>query len=252
MAPPPPADRGQSGRRNRPLLLVQPGCVRHDPGLQRGRDKSCGISRRSTHEHPVLPAAENIQCYSDFTSFLFPSPDPDDIYAILGLNREPAPGNGSFDGARPVSFKILAVPKCYCDNLEDCPAPLDDDLHFRLYAPDSDVVLIEEGDEGFSVVPQCENTFEGAVYFQIAIDDIGALEANLDVAPGEFETVWFQGITLNAGDDYNDHNICSLHLTNYPPCLDSSFWTGIFDETDWLLSLHHEAVDKQPEDHQRG
>ncbi len=190
-------------------------------------DKQCGTTRKATTEVPVIPPG--VTCNNNWTSFLFATPNTSDVFAVLGLS--PEPGHGTFQGERPVKFKFLAVPKCFCDDPDDCPAPQLPNLDFRLFAPVSNVVLAKKGDPVFQVKDRCENIVEGAKYYEISIDDIGKLAAALTVEPNEFEVVKFQGKTLSpAGDVWRD--ICTIPLCNYPSSLADSHWTGYFEEKD--------------------
>ncbi|MEM7263651.1 MAG: hypothetical protein AAF488_16810, partial [Planctomycetota bacterium] len=63
------------------------------------RDKACGTQRRFFDEVPLIPDATQCTPGNDYFSFLYPTPDPQGLYAIAGL-RNPSPGNGFFQSER--------------------------------------------------------------------------------------------------------------------------------------------------------
>ncbi len=201
------------------------------------RDKRCAVERESQHELAIVPATRNL-CTpgNQHFSFVFPTPDPSGIVAITDLN--PSPGSGDFHGQRPVEFRVLVVPRCYCDGdpPDECPAAQLDDVAFSLA-----VTRIVGGDYHYSdlnaedlikVENLCPNVVEGPVYFKVSIDDLGKIDRHPQLDDFIFRGVAFLGKTVGVDDSWHRIGEGYLKMTNSPESLATSLWSGNFEPGD--------------------
>ncbi len=97
------------------------------------RDKRCGLESKYAQEVALFP--DSISCNASHVAsstctnppqpmqaaYFLPQPDPKNIFGVVGLS--PPPGTGSFDGKRPVAFRVLVVP-CYsgtgANDIQNC------------------------------------------------------------------------------------------------------------------------------------
>jgi hypothetical protein len=204
-------------------------------------DLGCGLTKKRGLEVPVVPPPSDVTCPGDFT-FLFPTPEPTDFFALVGLNPPNAPlGPGRFQGTLPLEFRVFVVPRCYCDDDDptDCEAPETDDVEFRMAFRNGNALVPVEGVE-FAVEDLCRNVPYGAKFFMVRVDDLGKL-ARLDgLEPMKFAHAFFQGRRKPPpGGDPNagwrvvgEGNAKPINLGNPPLSLDETFWSGRFSPED--------------------
>ncbi|MEM7231000.1 MAG: IPT/TIG domain-containing protein, partial [Planctomycetota bacterium] len=257
----PPQVAVVQGSREASIPVPDYGCYEIDLII---RDLRGGSEKKRQFEVPIYPAG--LSYPHPHLSFLYPTPDPGGVFALTGL--EPPPGNGEFQGTRPVDFRVLVAPDCCEDvlcrgfDLLACPSPqiqlngnqvcrvIDpqnplpgDDFAFRL-------AVIKEGPTGaayedlgarIQVCDLCPNLDEGPKYFQISIEDLGEVARHPLLEGPNFRAVFLQAKTLYARHpDGSRHAVqshwvnvgTSLGLANCPAALQQCFWSGHFEEGD--------------------
>lgn len=160
-------------------------------------DKACGTSRTVQKDMAIVPDDRNL-CGPDPFSFRFPSPNPGTVEGVIGLN--PDPGIGQFQGIRPLEFRVLVVPDCYCSG-GSCAAPELDNVEFRfsLVTPSStpgprfDIIPLTGALE---VEDLCPDQVEGPKYFHVSFDDLGAIPAHPAVESSRPNTVYLEARSI--------------------------------------------------------
>ncbi|MBI4585374.1 MAG: IPT/TIG domain-containing protein [Planctomycetes bacterium] len=226
------------------------GCYKVDIEV---RDLQCGFVKTRTYEVPIRPNWDDVvpPCPNNVPfTFLYPTPDPGGMYGVVGLKTPNAPlGPGFFDGTRPVSFRVLVVPECYCDDADDsdCPAAcLDTDpscqaankIEFRLAWKNGNTYQKVEGVQ-IEVKDLCPNVPTGAKYFAVDIKDLGAIAPQQGWLQKKPYDVFFQGRRKQADPDSGWRNVGetadplkALKLFTRPSVFDEGFWNGHFIEGD--------------------
>ncbi|MGQ9590830.1 MAG: hypothetical protein ACUVYA_11105 [Planctomycetota bacterium] len=253
---------------NSPTLTYQPfpdwGCYKVELTV---RDKKCGLESKFSTEIVLMP--DPITCDASKrtpsvaatqnpplmkSSYLFPTPDLASFFGVVGL--KPAPGQGKFEGERPIEFRVLVVP-CYCgtgpNDMALCPSPLfgdpndpsDDDIEFRLalksgnaYTPLANAKIV--------IADCCEDVSLGPKYILVRVEDVGEIPYQPGLGQEQFFPVYFQArnrFVYNypqnpgqkvAGDPAGSwRNVGSpIRLANRPDSLATSFWSGHFEPAD--------------------
>lgn len=242
------------------------------------RDKACGTSRTYFQEVALLPNTLDLCTPGNpYYSFLPPTPDPSTIFAIGNL-RNPTPGNGSFQGVRPLDMSLLVVPRCYCDGvpLSQCPgafvyddtpttppgAPPDlsdpsDQIQFRLAVRQyTSIFPLEWTDHDLNaevrVNDLCPDVAEGPKYFRVYVDDLSEVPFSPYLDDQVFRRVYLQGRTncydtgsgCQPQSDWRD--IASFKMTNHPSALDVGYWRGQYEEATATYEFVTQAA-QQPE-----
>jgi len=210
------------------------------------KDRACPRSRTQSFQIAVTPPEVACTPGNNYFSFLYPSPEPGGICGIVGL--DPAPGEGRMANPRPIEFRVLVAPKYSCEGLSG-PAAFIDDVEFTLAVPqililpgqNPRVVLLQVPGVELEVTDLCSDVIEGPKYLHVKIVDLGAIPDIAGADDGVFRTVFFAGksnfyyasngtrIDVNPDDVW--HSIGPpMRLTNHPPALERSFWTGSYDE----------------------
>jgi hypothetical protein len=235
---------------NRPRLnycFVDWGCYKIDLKI---RDLQCGFEKTRSFEVPIVPGPSETICPAPFT-FLYPTPDPMGLYAVVGLKAPNAPtGQGTFNGTRKIESRVLVVPQCYCADSDptDCPGALlgpnpdsdtDDDVQFRMACAPSPGQRVKVEGAKIRVKDLCPNVTFGAKYFLVEVDDLGALPPIAGLPPLNFCDVFLQGRKRPPGNDPNvgwrdvgESAARPMHLGNRPESLNGTFWSGHFIEGD--------------------
>ncbi len=211
-------------------------------------DKQCGFSKKRSYEVPIVPPPQDLGCPNTPFTFRFPTPDPGGMYGVVGLKAPNAPsGPGLFEGTRPVEFRVLVVPQCYCAETNPCPAaclPTADPcplpakkVEFRLAWKNGSTYTKVQGVE-IQVEDLCPNVTEGAKYFMVRIEDLGKIPPQ-GWTQKTVHNVFMQGRQVqsdpnagwrNVGETDNTNK--ALKLFEHPSNLDSNFWNGHFLEGD--------------------
>ncbi len=244
----PPRTVSTSSRATLKYCFNDWGCYKVD---LRVRDLQCGFEKTRTFEVPVRPSWNETACAPAPFTFLYPTPDPSWIYAVIGLKAPNAPlGQGSFNGRRPLAMRVLVVPQCYCADPDesDCPgallgpddeSDLDDAIQFRLAfkTPGNGRQRVEG--VKIRVKDLCPNVPTGAKYFFLEVDDLGTIPPQPAWAQREFKDIFVQGRTRPANNDPNvgwrdvgEAGAHPMHFANRPSSLDQTFWSGHFVEED--------------------
>ncbi len=235
----------------------------------------CGRTMKaSVSDVPVAPPGLECPSPPRYNSFIHPMPDPGATRAVVGLNRLPQEGgprgNGTFEGIRPLEFKMLVVPNCWCDpaSRPDCEAvdvvsgePPDFMIQLVAIKTQNQQVISHQilassltrsgnqyGPEdphmdgnkaGIYVEDLCEGNETGLKYFMVRIEDLGKVPVFLNADPGDFYTCYFAAKTLRfKGQSVNEEWSPvgrPFKLGNYPTCIDNDkvYWDGSYDvETD--------------------
>lgn len=196
-------------------------------------DKACGISRTYQFDLTIIPEERDL-CGPDPFSYRFPGPNPATVEGIIGL--VPEPGSGEFEGSRPLAFRFLVVPDCYCTGAGACAAPQLENVQVRLTAA---IPGAGSGGAVFGYVPLtgpltitdlCPDVFDGPKYFQVAIDDLGAIAAHPDLDGFAPTAVYLEGRAVQGGTAYPWRIFGKpMKLFNPPRVLDGAYWNGHFD-----------------------
>lgn len=253
---------------NSPTLFYQTfpdwGCYKVELTV---RDKRCGLESKVSQEIVLYPdpiscdvskrtpsAASSASPPLMKSSYLFPTPDLANIYGVVGL--VPPPGQGSFEGERPVDFRVLVIP-CYCGDTENsiltCPSPSlgnpddpsDDDVEFRLAVKTGNTYTALTGAR-IVVTDECDDVSLGPKYLHVRVEDIGEIPHQPSLGQSSFLPVYFQArnrFVYNApqnpgqkvaGDPAGSwRNVGKpIRLANRPQSLATSFWSGHFEPGD--------------------
>ena len=211
------------------------------------KDKACPRSRTQSFQVAVAPDEVDCTPGNDYFSFLFPTPEPSGICGIVGL--DPPPGGGQMANQRPIEFRVLVAPKYFCSGLSG-PAVFIGDVEFTLavanfvFVPGQGLRIVYDPVPGveLEVTDLCPDVTDGLKYLHVKILDLGALPNIPGAEDGTFRSVYFAGRTnffyqpdgtrfevVDPSDKW--HRIGpAMRLTNRPPALEQSFWTGIYDE----------------------
>ena len=214
------------------------GCYQIDV---RVRDLQCGFEKTRSIEVPIVPGPGETQCAAPVT-FLYPTPEPTGIYALVGLNAPNAPlGQGSFQGTRKLEMRVLTVPQCYCGDSDptDCPKATLGEIEFRLAFKTSNGGRQKVDGVNIQVKDLCPNVDYGATYYLVTVDDLGKIPLQPGWSEKTFNDVYVQGRKKPANNDPNvgwrdvgEGAAKPIRLGNRPRSLDSTFWSGHFIEGD--------------------
>ena len=211
-------------------------------------DRRCGIRRKAIQEVAVVP--DEVPSTAEPNQFLFPKPDPNDIYAIVGLTN-PTPGEGRFHGERPLDVRVLVAPKCFRDGStppSQCFAAETNDVEFRLAVRffTGEGLQFSALDAIIDVLDLCPNVTTGAKYYALSVADLGTIASHERLDGFTAKSVVIQGrtvqqngteISLPSPSMWQD--IASLNMMNAPEALSQAYWTGSFEESE---SAYHFEV----------
>ncbi|MBN1444031.1 MAG: IPT/TIG domain-containing protein [Planctomycetes bacterium] len=212
-------------------------------------DKACGFSKKRSFEVVVVPSG--LDCPTRPYDFVFPTPDPAGIYAVLGLAGSARPaGPGRFEGQRPLEIRVLVVPGCGADSCVQppcCPMNCDAPFTDECDPAASDILLRlawntpQEDDQGIQpanrhelyiprVIDLSPNTSSGPKYYEVVVDDL----ATIPRIPSTFDWVhvYLQAKARSGSDQWADVHEQPMNFINSPRVLDTSFWSGNFNEED--------------------
>lgn len=209
------------------------------------KDRACPRSRTQSFQIAVTPDPVKCSQFNPYFSFLHVTPEPSGICGIVGLS-DPSPGKGKMENARPLEFRVLVAPKYYCQGL-DGPAVFigdgsDPDVEFTLATYNSQRVLTPIPGVDVTVTDLCPDVAVGLKYLHVRVEDLGALPNIQGADDGVFASVnfvgrsrWYYNPQTDARIDVNPNDgwrriAPALRLTNHPPVLEESYWSGVYDE----------------------
>ena len=235
------------------------------------RDKRCGLESTFSTQVAVFPegalcedsklkpSTASLSQYKMKSAYLFTTPDPGNVFGVVGLKDADVAWRGEFNGKRPVQFNVLVVP-CYCgsSNFASCPAPLlgpdydpsapvpnpdptNDDIEFRLAIKTSAFTYTALPNPKIQVTDPCCAVSVGPKYLTVRIDDLGEIPYTPSLGQMQFRPVFFQarnryyydpldGYKQKPANETHWKNIGSpLRLSNRPDVLKTSYWNGHFE-----------------------
>ncbi|MEM7233806.1 MAG: LamG-like jellyroll fold domain-containing protein, partial [Planctomycetota bacterium] len=201
------------------------GCYRVDVDV---RVVGCPVTRTYRHEIVVEPDEYLCQPPRPF-EFLYPQPAPAGVSGVIGLNTTPPPGRRVYADTRPLEFSVLVSPNCDCDDNTNCPSAEVDDIEFDLVARSGQSLVALN--TGFVVVDSlCSETTAGPKYFEITLDDLGAVERarHHDEADKPME-VYFAARAKGTNAPWQTIG-GALQIFNPPDVLYSSSWRANFSD----------------------